>query len=90
MKSGALDYIVKSSESMLDMPHIAERAIQQWTTLQAQDRMQKALAERQAQFRLLAENSSDMISRHDIRLWNDSCLSSSNNETAAAPASIPR
>src|ERR1043165_3961604 len=28
IKSGALDYIVKSSESMLDMPHIAEHAIQ--------------------------------------------------------------
>jgi PAS domain S-box-containing protein len=28
--------------------------------------MQKALAEREAQFRLLAENSSDMISRHDV------------------------
>ena len=30
IKSGALDYIVKSSESMMDMPHIAERAIEQW------------------------------------------------------------
>ena len=66
IKSGALDYIVKSSESMIDMPHIAERAIQQWKILQEQERIQKALAEREAQFRLLAENSSDMISRHDI------------------------
>jgi len=65
IKSGALDYIVKSSESMTDMPHIAERAIQQWQILQEQERMQDALAEREAQFRLLAENSSDMISRHD-------------------------
>ncbi len=65
IKSGALDYIVKSSESMMDMPHMAERAIQQWLILQEQDRMQFALAEREAQFRLLAENSSDMISRHD-------------------------
>lgn len=66
IKSGALDYIVKSSESMTDMPHIAERAIQQWKILQEQERIQKALAEREAQFRLLAENSSDIISRHDI------------------------
>jgi PAS domain S-box-containing protein/putative nucleotidyltransferase with HDIG domain len=66
IKSGALDYIVKSSESMTDMPHIAERAIQQWRILQEQERMQQALAEREAQFRLLAENSSDMISRHDM------------------------
>jgi PAS domain S-box-containing protein/putative nucleotidyltransferase with HDIG domain len=66
IKSGALDYIIKSSESMTDMPHIAERAIQQWKILQEQERIQIALAEREAQFRLLAENSSDIISRHDI------------------------
>jgi PAS domain S-box-containing protein len=65
MKAGALDYIVKSSESMADMPHIAERAIQQWQILKDQEQMQITLAEREAQFRLLAENSSDMISRHD-------------------------
>ncbi len=65
MKSGALDYIVKSSESMTDMPHIAERAIQQWQILQQQASMQIALSESEAQFRLMAENSSDMISKHD-------------------------
>ncbi len=65
MKSGALDYIVKSSESMTDMPHIAENAIKQWQILQQQESMQIALAESEAQFRLLAENSSDMISKHD-------------------------
>ena len=68
IKSGALDYIVKSSESMTDMPHIAERAIGQWKILLEQERMQKALAESEAQFRLLAENSSDMITRHDTNL----------------------
>jgi len=65
MKSGALDYIVKSSESMTDMPHIAENAIKQWQILQQQESMQIALAESEAQFRLMAENSSDMISKHD-------------------------
>jgi PAS domain S-box-containing protein len=65
MKSGALDYIVKSSESMTDMPHIAENAIRQWQILQRQESMQIALAESEAQFRLMAENSSDMISKHD-------------------------
>jgi len=68
IKAGALDYIVKSSESMTDMPHIAERSIQQWKALLEQERMQKALAESEAQFRLLAENSSDMITRHDTNL----------------------
>jgi len=67
IKSGALDYIVKSSESMTDMPHIAEHAIQQWKILQERERIQNTLAEREAQFRLLAENSSDLISRHDTK-----------------------
>ena len=65
IKSGALDYIVKSSESMTDMPHIAERAIEQWETIQDKEKIQTQLTESEAQFRLLAENSSDMISKHD-------------------------
>ena len=67
LRSGALDYIVKSSESMADMPHIVERALRQWKTLREQERIQNRLAEREAQFRLLAENSSDMIARHDMQ-----------------------
>lgn len=63
LKSGAVDYVVKSPESMLDMPHIAERAIKQWEARAERARMQKALLESESQFRLLAENASDMISR---------------------------
>ena len=64
--SGALDYVVKSPESLMDMPHIAERAIQQGAAKVERVRMQEALARSESQFRLLAENASDMISRHDI------------------------
>ena len=63
LKSGAVDYVVKSPESMLDMPHLAERAIEQWAARAERAHMQKALLESEAQFRLLAENASDMISR---------------------------
>jgi PAS domain S-box-containing protein/putative nucleotidyltransferase with HDIG domain len=63
LKSGALDYVVKSPESMLDMPHLAERAIGQWVARVERIRMQRALLDSEAQFRLLAENASDMISR---------------------------
>lgn len=63
LKSGALDYVVKSPESMLDMPHLAERAIQQWAVRAERVKMQKALLESESQFRLLAENASDMIAR---------------------------
>ena len=65
IKSGALDYIVKSSESMTDMPHIAEKAIEQWRIKKEKEQIQVQLSESEAQFRLLAENSSDMISKHD-------------------------
>ncbi len=30
IKAGALDYVVKSVESLADMPHIAERALREW------------------------------------------------------------
>lgn len=63
LKSGALDYVVKSPESMLDMPHLAQKAIEQWETLTDYTRTQKALFESEAQFRLLAENATDMILR---------------------------
>ena len=63
LKSGALDYVVKSPESMLDMPHLAERAIEQWEARAERIRMQRALLDSEAQFRLLAENASDMITR---------------------------
>jgi PAS domain S-box-containing protein len=63
LKSGALDYVVKSPEAMLDMPHLAARAIEQWDARAEKVRIENELAEREAQFRLLAENASDMISR---------------------------
>ncbi|MGA7194737.1 MAG: HD domain-containing phosphohydrolase, partial [Anaerolineales bacterium] len=48
------------------MPHIAERAIQQGAAKAERARMREALTRSESQFRLLAENASDLISRHDI------------------------
>ena len=50
LKSGALDYVVKSPESMMDMPHLAERAIEQWNERAERIRMQQALKESESQF----------------------------------------
>lgn len=63
LKSGALDYVVKSPESMLDMPHAARKALDQWKVRADRIRIQNALTESEAHFRLLAENASDMIAR---------------------------
>ena len=65
LKSGALDYVVKSPESMLDMPHLARKALDQWKARADRIHMQEALSESEAHFRLLAENASDMITRLD-------------------------
>jgi PAS domain S-box-containing protein len=43
MKAGALDYVVKSEATLVDMPHIAERAIFEWDMLHEQERIQTAL-----------------------------------------------
>jgi PAS domain S-box-containing protein len=63
LKSGAVDYVVKSPESLRDMPHLAERAIEQRNAHAERARMQESLRESESQFRLLAENASDMIAR---------------------------
>jgi len=60
LKSGALDYVVKSPESMLDMPHLARKALDQWNSRADRIHMQ-------SQFRLLAENASDMIARLSLK-----------------------
>ena len=43
IKAGAMDYIVKSTETLIDMPHIAERALRQWQTLADKARMENEL-----------------------------------------------
>ncbi len=78
MKAGALDYVVKSPETFMDMPHIVERSIQQSKIMIERERIQGRLRESEAKFRLLAENSTDLISR----------LDSNGKYLYASPASI--
>ncbi len=47
LKSGALDYVVKSETTLLDMPHVAERALRQ-------RQVEEALREREADLRRAA------------------------------------
>ena len=43
IKSGALDYVVKSPEAFADMPHTVTRALHEWKLLQERKRAEEAL-----------------------------------------------
>jgi DNA-binding NtrC family response regulator len=47
IKTGAVDYVVKSEATMTDMPHIAERALRAWGHITERKRLEAQL--RQAQ-----------------------------------------
>ena len=58
IQAGALDYVVKSSEALLDMPHIAERALREWHALVERAQMEEALRVSEERFRLLLDKAS--------------------------------
>jgi GAF domain-containing protein len=43
IKSGALDYVVKSDAALADMPHVAERALREWRNLLERQQAELAL-----------------------------------------------
>ncbi len=59
IKAGALDYIVKSSASMADLPHTAEQAIQEWGRIMERQRAEQLLRKREEQFRTVADFTYD-------------------------------
>ncbi len=61
MKTGALDYVVKSEESFARMPEIVERALRTWSYIVERRRAEEALRAREEHFRSLIENAHDLI-----------------------------
>lgn len=57
LKAGALDYLVKSETTLLDMPHTAERVLREWNTRAERARMQKALREGEQRFQSAFDNA---------------------------------
>lgn len=43
MKAGALDYVVKTAETLTDMPHLAERALREWHYLAERRRTEQEI-----------------------------------------------
>jgi len=74
MKAGALDYVVKSDVTLLDMPRIAERALREWSHIIERKQAESALQESEQRFRSVIEQSTDGIILTDeqgmIIEWN--------------------
>ena len=72
MRAGALDYVVKSESSMLDMPHIAERAIRQWEntiTVELQEERTRELEVRNREIERTNRMKSEFLANmsHELR-----------------------
>ena len=73
MKSGAMDYVVKSDLVLADMPHIAERALKQWESLTEWKKAEEALRKSEEKFSKAFKNSPlwVVISALDTGLYID-------------------
>ncbi|TAL35222.1 MAG: response regulator [Spirochaetes bacterium] len=60
IKTGALDYMVKSHETFLDMPRTLERSMREWSLIQDRKQAREALRQSEEVFRQIAVNSRDV------------------------------
>ncbi|MFQ5795413.1 MAG: PAS domain S-box protein [Candidatus Bipolaricaulia bacterium] len=61
IKRGALDYVIKSSESIADLPHMAERTLEHWEEIQARKQAEEELKAAREYAQSLIDSSLDMI-----------------------------
>lgn len=61
IKSGALDYLVKSSAALSSLPHLVDRALREWGHIAERRRAEKAMRKSEAKFRSIFESGASGI-----------------------------
>ncbi len=61
IKNGALDYIVKSPETLTNIGRILQRALREWKLIEDKRQISKALAESEFRYRVISEMMTDYI-----------------------------
>ncbi len=61
LKSGALDYLVKSVETLREMPRIIDRALREWHTRKQHEQALQALRESEARYRHLFQEFNGLL-----------------------------
>ena len=65
IRAGALDYVVKSSESLSELPRTVERALREWRAVEDQLRAERALRDSEERFRVLFSAAPDALLIHE-------------------------
>lgn len=66
MKAGVLDYIVKSDQTLADMPHIAERALREWDLIIQRKRAEEELLRRVSELEAVSKISTSLRSAETL------------------------
>jgi DNA-binding NarL/FixJ family response regulator len=61
LKAGALDYIVKSSETLFDLPQVARRAMREWEHIRGRRSAERRLEENERRHRAVLDSIPDLI-----------------------------
>ena len=64
LKAGALDYVVKSTLNLADLPRVASRAVREWRHIVEQKRAEEALRASEARYRAVVETQTELICRY--------------------------
>ena len=66
IKAGALDYVVKSPESLSTMPHIVERALREWEHIDRRKQAEETSRKSEERYRLIFDTVGVSIWEEDI------------------------